>query len=35
MRPLDAALRDFRAKLDDPELRSWLAPAPAATTGRN
>jgi dTDP-4-dehydrorhamnose reductase len=27
MRPLDAALGDFRAKLDSPELRSWLAPA--------
>ncbi len=35
MRSLDAALPDFRAKLDDPELRSWLAPVTTTGTGSN
>ncbi len=34
MRPLDAALKDFRAKLEASELRGWLEPAIATSTNR-
>ena len=35
MRPLSAALDDFRAKLDAPELRTWLAPVTMNKAGSN
>jgi len=33
-RPMETALRDFRTKLDSPELRGWIEPALAAAADR-